>query len=149
MGGAYTLDKAILPGADTSVLFMDNAPEDAVSQYTHLASLSAEPADHQLLFDDYYSVKAPFRSELLKTAMNGLFSDEIALLQATGLPVLAIFGKDETMLNTNYLEGAPFLVWENTFFKLPGASHFVNLDQPAAFNELVASYIKECIKDTH
>jgi pimeloyl-ACP methyl ester carboxylesterase len=149
MGGAYTLDKAILPGADTSVLFMDNAPADAVSQYTHLASLSTDPADHQLLFDDYFRVKAPFRSELLKTAINGRFSDEIALLQITGIPVLVIFGKDETMLNINYLEEAPFPVWKNTFFKLPGASHFVNLDQPGSFNELVASYIKERIKDIH
>jgi pimeloyl-ACP methyl ester carboxylesterase len=142
VGGTYTLEKAVKPGTEAGVLFEDTAPEEAVGRYAAMASLSGDVSDRQLLIDDYYRVKPPFRSELLKTAIDGRFSDEIALLQDSGLPVLVIFGKDEQLLNTNYLDEAPFALWEGCIVKIPGASHFVNLDQPEAFNQLVGSYLQ-------
>lgn len=39
--------------------------------------------------------------------------------------------------------GAPINLWKKTVYKIPGASHFVNIDAPEAFNKLVAEFAKD------
>ena len=51
--------------------------------------------------------------------------------------------REEKIVNTNYLDGAPINLWNNTIYKLSGASHLVNIDAPAAFNDLTAKFAQE------
>jgi pimeloyl-ACP methyl ester carboxylesterase len=74
------------------------------------------------------------------------FSDEIGLLQQLDLPLLIIFGKDEKVVDPDYLDDAPLKLWQNMIYKIAGASHLVNIDRPEEFNTLVASYAVDMFK---
>ena len=143
VGEGFPLHSIGLPGFNAEVLFNDDCSEEALQSYIMQACFSNNNADHTLIGEDYKKVKPPFRSMLLKTALDGQLSDEIALLNsyASG-PLLIIFGKDEKIVMPDYLNLAPLPIWNNTIYKIPNSSHFVQLDQPEATNQLLADYCK-------
>jgi pimeloyl-ACP methyl ester carboxylesterase len=149
IGGKYTIQDAINPGADVSVLFVDDAPIENVTKYIALASSSKSESDIQMITSDYYLVKTPFRSTLLKTVLSGVFSDEISLLKNSNILTLFVYGANENLLNSDYLKGADLPVWKDTIYKIPGAGHFLNIDQPEKLDYLISQYTQEIFKENH
>ncbi len=149
IGGKYALQDAIIPDVDTTLLFKDNTPVETVKRYTGLATSSKDQSDTDLIIADYNSVKTPFRSTLLKTAIAGTYGDEISILNKSTISTLFVYGEDEKLLNTDYLKGADLPIWGNNIFKIPDAGHFVNMDQPRAFNDLLFKYSDQIFTADH
>lgn len=143
VGEGFPLHAIGLPGFDADVLFSDDCSEVALQSYINLACFTNNNDNYNLLEADYKKVKAPFRSMLLKTALEGKMSDEIDLLNsyASG-PLLLIFGQEEKIVKPDYLDQAHLPIWNNTIYKIPQASHFVHMDQPEATNQLLAGYCR-------
>lgn len=139
-GGKYTMDKVFQPGLDGSVFFSDSASAESIRQLAGNISYGATEAAKQVTLEDYNKVKAGFRPALIKTVIEGKMNDEISLLQQAGLPVLVIFGREDRMVNPDYLNEAPFTLWKNKVFQLPEAGHTAHIDQAALFDQLVAEY---------
>ena len=91
----FGLDKMMLPGADLSVVFAENVPEEAVIKYASETSLSEYKKDLDCFLKDYHSVQGTFRSSLLATIAAGNYCDEVAIIQQLKYPVCIIFGEDE------------------------------------------------------
>ncbi len=142
-GVNHTMDKIFLPGLDGTVFFSDAASAESIGKLAEDIAYQPSEADKQLTIDDYKRAKPGFRPAFIKTVMEGKVSDEIALMQNTGLPVLVVFGESEKMVNAGYLDDMPFTVWKNQIYKLPEAAHAVQSDQPAAFNALLKAYCAE------
>jgi pimeloyl-ACP methyl ester carboxylesterase len=143
VGKGFELDKIILPGADVTAVFAENLPETIVTRYAGETSISPDDKDRESFLTDYYAVKGNFRSSLYASIAAGKYSDEIELLQKMNVPVCIIFGKDEKVVNTEYLNNAPINLWNQTIYTIPGASHLVNIDAPEPFNQLLAAFAKE------
>jgi len=133
----------MLPGADLSAVFAENIPEEAVLQYASAVSLSENKDDLDCFLKDYHSVQGTFRSSLFANIAMGNYSDQVAINQQVKYPVCIVFGEDEKLVNTHYLDDAPINLWNNTIYKIPLASHLLNIDAPEAFNELIAAYAKD------
>lgn len=142
VGKGFEMDKMILPAADVTAVFAENLPDNVVQQYAGETSISTEPKDKELFLADYYAVKGNFRSSLYATIAAGVYSDEIELLQKINIPVCVVFGKGEKVVNTDYLDNAPINLWNREIYKIPGASHLVNIDAAESFNELLAKFSK-------
>ncbi len=143
VGKGHELDKMILPGADATAVFAENVPHQMITKYAGEASLSTDSNDLEIFLQGYHAVKGPFRSSLYATIATGNYSDEVALLQKSGCPVCIVFGEEEKIVNKHYLDGAPIQLWHKTIHTIPGASHYVNIDAPEAFNELLAAFAKD------
>lgn len=143
VGEGFELDKMILPGANVTPVFAENVPAELVNKYAGETSISTDTKDRQIFLEDYHAVKDPFRSALYATIAAGIYSDEIAILQKNNCPICIIFGKDERVVNNYYLDEAPINVWNKIIYKIPQASHLVNIDAPEAFNELLVQFAKE------
>ena len=143
VGEGFELDKMMLPGADLSAVFTENLPEEAVLQYASAVSLSGYQEDQDCFLKDYYSIQGTFRSSLFATIAAGNYSDQVAIIQQVKYPVCIVFGEDEKVVNTHYLDAARIKLWNNTIYKIPSASHLVNIDAPGAFDKLVAAYAKD------
>lgn len=143
VGEGITLDKISQPGVDLSFLFSDDAPVSTIEAYASLASFSPDQNDRQQIVQDYFHVKAPFRSTLLKTLIAGKIGNEIKLIEDQHKPVLVIFGNEDQIIKPDHLDNAPFELWKGKVFKLPNSSHFVNLDNPKTFSHLLAGYAEE------
>ena len=132
-----------LPGFSEEVLFNDDCSDAALETFISLACHTKNNDNFTLLIKDYKKVKSPFRSMLLKTALDGKISDEINLLNSySSGPVLIIFGQEEKIVKPGYLDNAHLPIWNNTIYKIPQAGHFVQMDQPQATNQLLAGYCR-------
>ncbi len=147
-GEGLGLDKIALPGADLSVFFSDEVNEDAVTKYRSITSLSQYADDQQEFLHDFSRVQAPFRSNFMKSIANGNFGDEIAIVNSTVYPLAWVFGGDEKVAYPDYLDEVDVPKWKGRVFKIPGASHLVNIDQPEAFNTLLAAFADDSFGKT-
>jgi pimeloyl-ACP methyl ester carboxylesterase len=143
LGDEYSLENIGLPALDPGVLFTDDAPLCAVSNYykevlhSRCEQMAAELTSRHL------DVKIPFRSTLINRAIEGQVSNELELLRKKEVPLLIVFGKEERSINPDYLDKACLPIWNTTIYKIPGAGHLVSLEQPRAFNDLLLAYTQD------
>lgn len=146
VGQNIGVDKFMKPNSHVGVVFMDNPADEDILAYANEISVSGAE-DHVFIFsEDYKKVKSPFRSLLAQSINETNYSDEIALLQNKNLPILMIFGKDEKIIDQDYLDNTSLPLWNNKISKIEGASHFVNIDQPEAFNNLLKEFSADIFK---
>ncbi len=131
------------PGTHVGVVFVDHAKDEDVVSYANEVLISGEEENIKMFVEDYKSVQPPFRSVLAGSIMAGNFNDEIALLNEKNIPALIVFGKDEVVVDCDYLDNEPLPLWNKTIYKIEGASHFVNMDAPEAFNKIAAEFAKD------
>lgn len=144
IGEEIGMDKLLVPGENIS--FHDNISEEKVRQSLTEILKSGNEEDINLHTEDFFLAKSPFRSALIQSVIQGKLSDEIALLKNRAIPVLLIFGKEDNLIQMNYLDQMPFAIWKNEIYKLPGAGHYLHNDQPEFFNQLLAEYLEERFK---
>lgn len=149
IGIDHGLEKVFIPKASPSIFFY-NEPDIKVV-YASLSELltSKEENDIQNLVEDYLTVCPHFKSSLFKTVEDGKISDEILLLQKSDVPVATIFGKNDDVVNIQYLDDRPFQLWKDQIYKVSGAGHWVNIDNPTLVNQLILVYANEMFKATH
>lgn len=146
IGGEYTLQQALQEGVDGAVFFADGADNESISKAMRKAFFHDHKNISEILISDYKATKPGFRPTMLKTFLDGKINDEIKLLREAKIPVLVVFGKNEELANPDYLDDLPFETWQNKVFKLPGAGHYVQLDQPGKFNSLLVEYVQDRFK---
>jgi len=47
------------------------------------------------------------------------------------------------VVSNHYLDAARIKIWNNTTYKIPLASHLVNIDASGKFNKFIAAYAKD------
>jgi pimeloyl-ACP methyl ester carboxylesterase len=148
VGEGMGFDKIIIPGADMSVLSSDGPEDKDIKKYRNITSLSGDIDDEKQFLDQFKKVQAPFRSVFMHQTMNGRIMDEIALVRNFTRPVCWVFGIDEKMIDPHYLDDIDVPKWRQKVFKVKGASHFVNIDKPEEFNQLLAEFSVDCISNS-
>jgi len=146
IGQLYPISVIAKPQEKTSPIFLDDAEKHFLDDFYKASLYSKNMETIELLINDYYKVKSPFRSMFISSILSGGHSDEIKLLRDYDKPVLIIFGKDETIVDQNYLDNAPFKLWKNKIFKIPQADHYVQLEQPQEVNKIIIEYANELLK---
>jgi pimeloyl-ACP methyl ester carboxylesterase len=146
LGKDYTIEKLAKPNTHVSVVFTDEPDENDVYRYCKETSLSKDGEDITIFMEDFKAVKNPFRSLLAQSIASSDYSDEIAILKEKNIPSLLVFGKEEMVVYTDYLDNAMLPLWNNTIYKMEGAGHLVNIDQPVAFNELLSEFAQAVFK---
>jgi pimeloyl-ACP methyl ester carboxylesterase len=145
-GEHYKVEQIVKPGTHVGIVFTDHPDDDDIVSYAHETSLSKHAEDVDNFLEDFKSVKAPFRSALSRAIYEGNFNDEVALIKEKNIPSLVIFGKDELIVNHDYLDTAELPLWNQTVYKIEGASHLVNIDQPIKFNKVVNEFAEFVFK---
>lgn len=146
LGKDYAISQLIKPNTHVGVVFADDPDENDVLQYAGETSLSNKKDDRKIFIEDFKKVKPPFRSALGKSIAERDFNDEIKLLQQKNILSLVVVGKDEKVLDCNYLDNAVLPLWNKKVYKIEGASHLVNIDQPERFNQLLQEFAVDIFK---
>ncbi len=146
VGGEFTLEKMVKANTHVGVVFQDEASAEEVDAYAKETSLFGAKDDLEYFRQDYANVAKPFRSLLAQSIFNNQMSNQVELLQTNKIPLLLVFGKDEMVIDPDYLDTAPLNLWQNRIFKIDGASHLVNIDQPEAFNKLLREFAGDVFK---
>lgn len=144
IGAEIGMDKLLAPGENIS--FLDEVTEEKVREFISNTLKGDDQHEIDLHTADFFRAKPPFRSALLQSIMAGKLSDEIAVLKSQEVPVLLAFGQDDNLINIDYLDSKPFPVWQNKVYRIPGAGHYLHIDQPEQLNTLLAEYLKDRFK---
>lgn len=148
IGINHSLEKVFVPTIEPSIFFYNEPDKRVVAKFLKQAIHPVDIAAIENLIEDYLNVSAEFKSALFKTAAQGKISDEILALQKLNIPACLIFGRDDNLVNIDYLDDKPFPLWRNQIYKLPQAGHWVNIDNPLAVNQLIFDYATEMFKAT-
>jgi pimeloyl-ACP methyl ester carboxylesterase len=70
------------------------------------------------------------------------WNDETEIIKQSGLPVCFVFGKDERVINTHYLDNFE-PKWGGKIFYIDNAAHWVNDEQPGQFNDLLIKFASD------
>lgn len=133
-------------GTHVGVVFTEDAAENDVMLYARETSASNDEEDINIFMEDYKITDKKFRRFLAESIAEKNYSDEVELIHQRNIPVLIVFGKDEKIVETEYLDNVSLHLWRNEIFKIPGASHLVNIDQPTAFNKLLAEFAQDVFR---
>lgn len=98
------------------------------------------------LLTNFLKTKKGVRESIISCAANGIYTDEFNTLKSQDIPLLFIFGKQDALVDINYLDSSFLQLWQNKIFKLENAGHFVQNEQPEQFNHLLLLYAREILK---
>lgn len=106
--------------------------------------------DNQPIKDHYKMVfkktDPRFREALGKSVRMPNATDKIANIITAKLPTAVAFGSQERLIQTDYLEQSGLTKWRNKIFKIAGAGHCIELDQPAALASLIDTFAFDCFR---
>lgn len=142
----YTVEKFVKPNTHVHVVFAEEAPDGEISKYAQETSSSTDVNDIRFFIDDYKSTQPRFRGLLAKSIGDKVYRDQIEIVKQRNLPTLVIMGAEEKIVDPDYLDDANLPAWNETIYKIGGASHLVNIDQPDEFNNLFYSFAKAVLK---
>ena len=128
------------------VLFSANPPADRLEQYLKGLTYNYNEQRLHYLKEQFRKTDPLFRVNMGKAISEGRWADEIGNLKASGKPVAVIFGQDEQLCYTDYLDNAGLELWGNKVWVIPHAGHLVNFDEPEVFNELLAGFAADVFK---
>ena len=140
------LQTVFLPNQNGNNFFNDSIPREDLEKLAFDCFYLQDRRELEKFKTDFENTKMPFRSTLLKKAVEVNISNEIDCLKKKNFSTLIIFGKEDKIVNVDYLDSIPDSQWNKTIHKLPGAGHFVHIDQPEIFNQLIFNYLIKCLK---
>lgn len=148
-----------------SIIGFNLSVADIIKPNPNLEAMFIEkPTDEQLnlLVNEFGDNLTPNHKDYIKTTFNvadpklrtvmaasigtGDFSDELQKLQNSNLPVAVIFGADDELCFTDYIDKTPLTQWHNKTILIPNSGHLVMLDQPNELIKIVNEFAEDCFK---
>ncbi|MCO5239238.1 MAG: alpha/beta hydrolase [Chitinophagaceae bacterium] len=137
IGKHRSLEKIAIPGTAIGGSFTDSPSTEEMNACIRLMNADQSPQLTAQLISAYLSVKDNFRSKLGQSVAAGNYSDELALLEKKHIPVLVVFGTADAAIYPDYLDAVSLPLWNNEIIKIADAGHWVHLDKPEVFNDLL------------
>ncbi|HVX27025.1 MAG TPA: alpha/beta hydrolase [Parafilimonas sp.] len=139
----FPAEKILKPIEKAEVITAANPSDEDLKSFAFAHLKNKDAATN---FIKTYRITDPvFREQLAKALMEGNLTDELTNIQNFKVPVCVAFGKDETIVNTNYLNNYNPL-WKQKVFLIDGAGHAVNEEQSEVFNDLLFSFSEDVFK---
>jgi pimeloyl-ACP methyl ester carboxylesterase len=76
----------------------------------------------------------------------GDYSDELQKIQSTNLPVAVVFGAEDKLCFTDYIDKTPLTQWHSKSQLVPNSGHCVMLDQPDELVKILNEFASDCFK---
>ncbi|SEL24292.1 alpha/beta fold hydrolase [Parapedobacter koreensis] len=143
IGPEVPVSDILQPDSHAHVIFTDTPDENDLRQYIREMHYTERPEDLETYLQSYNQVIAPFRSIIGQSVAEQRYNDEIGFVNAVGIPILICMGKEERVVNTNYLDGKISRLWRNEIILLPDAGHLINVDQPDLLNARIVEFSAE------
>jgi len=140
---AFPASAIITPGPNGHVIVAANPTDQELYDYTFLNTKSKEVGES--FIKSYRAADPAFREEMAKTMMESDMGNELENIKKWNRPVCVMFGKEEKLIKTDYLnEFEP--LWNKKVYHVENASHVVNEEAPEEFNKTLLSFAAEVFK---
>lgn len=151
MTGSSVIGKGITP-ADIllsfqygAALFEEKPGDEELRNYVKGLVHEAPEATIATLISWYRQADPVLRSALGQSIAAGNWTNEIGNLEASGKPVVLVYGEQEQIINRAYIRKAQPGNWRSNVRVLDKAGHLANLDQPGEFTRLLREFADETL----
>ena len=140
---ANDIPAVFLPNPNANLFFSENADMEILKDLSADCFQNHESESRLTFEEDFIHTRPSFRPALLKTTIDGNYSDEITAIREYPKRSLVIFGAQDKIVNSEYMDEMDFPAWKSSIIKINQASHFVHQDAPEITNKLLADYLTE------
>jgi len=137
---SFPAAKILTPGPNGHVIVAANPTDQELHDYIFMHEKNKDVGER--FFKSYRATDPAFREELGKAMFENDISDELENIKSWNLPVCVVFGKEETLIKTDYLNDYEPM-WNKKVYFIENAGHLINEQEPEAFNKLLASFASD------
>jgi pimeloyl-ACP methyl ester carboxylesterase len=145
IGRNVSMEKMLIDPAN-SIYFKTGLSREEVTGFLE-KQMDKNAEIFEAIADDYMKTDNNFRPILFKNAIEQNYSDEIAMLDKFKGPVLVVFGNEDKLVNSDYLDNQPVNFWRGRVCELEGEGHYFAFEHPQKFNSILAEYLED-LNDT-
>ena len=139
------LSQVFQPNQNVGAFFSENVDDETLNPLTNECFYSEQEEYRKIFKEDFRTVKPLFRPTLLKTTSDGHYSDELAAIKQFKHSILIIYGVEDKLINTTFLDDKELKLWKS-IIKLENAGHFVHQEASHICNTLLLEYAEFVFK---
>ena len=143
-GGPVALDTVVNPHIDASFMVSDEHTHEDLYPLFQQGVYQNSPQLLEQLVQSHRATAKGFRPAYLQSLLRGEFSNQVGLLHQSNIPLLVVFGKQDTVTNLHYLHQSGLSFWKGAPQYLDDCGYFIALEAPAAMKALLLEYLEEC-----
>jgi len=144
LGKDFPVSSLIIVHPYLHLLTAESAKDIEVENYATHIMLKPDEKRTNLFVYNWQNADPAFRKRIGKVLAENDYSDEVANLKESKIPLALVYGKEEASVKPLYLQDAGFKLWGNKIHLIENAGHLPNIDNPEEFNRLLFSFANEC-----
>ncbi|MFI5150626.1 MAG: alpha/beta fold hydrolase [Bacteroidia bacterium] len=144
IGYNLKVENIIKPNPNVSALFMLQPAFEQIELFVNDSGYNLTESLKDLIRDSFRKTDPNFRAVLGESIGKQEYSDELTLLEKSGIPMAVFFGREDKFCFTDYLDKVPFPKWRNKTHLIEQSGHFPQLDQPLALSKLIKEFAEDC-----
>lgn len=145
IGADCSIANIMIPETSIGLSFVDELRIEQLNELAKLLRNHYTGPYYNKFENDFKMVKDNFRPKFGQFVGEGKFSDQIQIINKKNLPTLVIFGDTDQVFYPDYLDNITLPLWNNKVYKIPGG-HWIHLDNPDVFSDLLSSFAMDISK---
>ncbi len=146
-GKQLTLENIFKPNPNIAACFIAEPSEEQIDLLIGEATWNLPSSQKEIIKVHIKATDPVFRRCFAEAMGNSAYTDELLNFEKSGIPIAVVFGEEEKICFTDYLDKIPFPKWRNKTHLIPNAGHFLHLDQPDALANLIRKFSVDCFKE--
>jgi len=144
IGEGLTVADIFKPNPNVGAYFMPEPTNEQLDLLVADVAYNIATAQKEFIIAYFKNTDPQVRLQMAAAVAKQEYTDEINNLEQTKVPLAVVFGEEDKLCNTAYLDKVPFAKWGNKTFLLPNSGHFSQLDQPQALTALIKEFAQDC-----
>ena len=144
IGKKLTAADIIKPNPNVGALFTPEPNDEQIDLLIGDIAYSLTATQKELIKYDVKNTDPQVRVQLATCVGKQAYSDELQTIEQVKIPTVVIFGQEDKLCFTDYIDKVPFAKWKNKTFLIPHSGHFSQLDQPQALTKLIKEFAEDC-----
>ncbi|MCF8370656.1 MAG: alpha/beta hydrolase [Bacteroidales bacterium] len=132
------INELFYPHPDLPLFYKENLLEDEVQK---LGKLVSGEIQQEMIHSLLASTDPTFRVHLSQSLSEGKFSDEVKILESSGIPIAISHGSMDPFVRREYLENLKLEnIYKHKIFTIEGAGHSSQIECPTEFNPILVEF---------
>ena len=146
IGQEIGIDRVFQLNPNLGAYFTGNPDDKSVNKVIDESVFECTEKSRQLVFEMFLETDSKLRESLAIELTQPILTDHIGNINKSELLTAVVFGREEKLINTNYLEGLISNKWRNETVLISKSGHFSAIDQPDELRRLIFDFAKDCFK---
>lgn len=137
---------AFLPNPSVGFLFQPELNEEQLKQASE-SMLKANTPVPNFIPKDIQNTDGNSRANIGLSVAQGNLQDEVQILKETKLPIAIFHGKEEVLVNLEYLKNLDVpTLWRKEIQIIPDAGHSPQYENASVFNQLLDEFMQDVLR---